>query len=70
MGSKDEIVIKLGVSSTINCTPVCLSKERIFLPSFPIILPFTSSDDISTVDVTKELSICLEHFCIATAINS
>ena len=39
-----------GVSSTIISTPVAASKARMFLPSRPIILPFTSSDSMLNTD--------------------
>ena len=47
-GSKHEIVIVPGVSSTIISTPVSLSKAFMFLPSFPIIFPFSSSEGMFT----------------------
>ena len=45
-GSKQDKIIASGVSSTIISTPVAASIALIFLPSRPIILPFTSSDSI------------------------
>ena len=43
IGSKLEIIILSGVSSIIISTPVVASRALIFLPSLPIILPFSSS---------------------------
>jgi len=43
IGSKEEITTASGVSSIINSVSVNDSNVLIFLPSLPIILPFTSS---------------------------
>ena len=50
-GSKEEIVIAPGTSSTKSSTPVSRSNALIFRPSLPIILPLTSSEGIVTCDV-------------------
>ena len=47
-GSKDEMTIVPGVSSTISSTPAARSNDLMFLPSFPMIFPLMSSDGIVT----------------------
>ena len=54
-GSKQESNIASGVSSTIISTPVAASKERMFLPSRPMIRPFTSS--LSILNTETEFSM-------------
>ena len=49
-GSKQERMIASGVSSTMISTPVAASIALIFLPSRPMILPFTSSDSMLKTD--------------------
>ena len=49
-GSKADKTTASGVSSIITSAPVACSKERIFLPSRPIILPFISSEGSCTTD--------------------
>ncbi|OQA43207.1 MAG: hypothetical protein BWY48_00536 [Parcubacteria group bacterium ADurb.Bin305] len=51
MPEKPEMVIALGVSSTIISTPVSCSMAFILRPSRPIILPFISSLGKSTTVV-------------------
>lgn len=43
MGSKAEITMASGVSSTTISTPVAASKARMLRPSRPMMRPFTSS---------------------------
>ena len=49
-GSKLDITIASGVSSTITSTPVAASKARIFRPSRPITFPLISSPSILNTD--------------------
>ena len=49
-GSNPDKITASGVSSIIKSIPVNVSKALIFLPSLPIILPFTSSDGSGTID--------------------
>ena len=56
-GSKPDITIASGVSSTTISTPVAASRARILRPSRPIILPFTSS--LSMWNTLTEFSIAV-----------
>ena len=65
IGLNPDIRIASGVSSTISSTPVAASKERIFLPSLPIILPFISSLGNETVDTAVSTTWSPEQRSIA-----
>ncbi len=63
-GSKHDNNIASGVSSTIISAPVAASKERIFLPSLPIILPLTSSLSILNTDTEFSIACSVATLCI------
>ena len=61
-GSKPEMTTASGVSSIIKSIPVKVSNALIFLPSLPIILPFTSSDGNGTIDTVVSAEWSAAHF--------
>ena len=64
-GSNPDKITASGVSSIIKSIPVNVSKALIFLPSLPIILPFTSSDGSGTIDTVVSAEWSAAHFWIA-----
>src|SRR3990170_983144 len=66
-GSKQDMIMVPGVSSTIISTPVRRSSARILRPSLPIILPFISSEGILTVVVVTSDTAEEAHLCITVA---
>ena len=62
IGSKLEIVMLSGVSSTISSTPVAASIARIFLPSLPIILPLSSSVGSGITETVISVVRSVAHF--------
>ena len=64
IGSKQDKIIASGVSSTIISTPVAASIARMFRPSLPIILPFTSSDSKLKTETQFSTACSTPTLCI------
>ena len=64
IGSKAEMTIASGVSSTTISTPVAASRALMFLPSRPMIRPFTSSLSIWNTLTEFSMAVSVATRCI------